>query len=283
MPTELTTLRVNGPGREEIVNGLSYADYDAEAGLRVSSVKSMAKSPLQFHWDWDHPRASSDAMCWGTAVHTLILEPGNFADEVACWYGADRRTKAGKSAWAEFQEESVGKIILKEDEYNGVLTAGRRASADPLIAPLMRSGNREVCGWTVEDGFQCKFRADWLTVEGQLVDVKTTRNIEPHKFSRNFFTFGYHIQLGLYSHWLKRLTGHEWPACVVAIENHPPYDCAVYPVADMILDMGRAAGLGLIGEIRDCLDRDEWPGVSRGNSVPIEVPQWVLESEELEL
>ena len=58
------TMESNKMGR--IVAGVDFAKYRAAAGVNVSSLKDIARSPLHYRYAKDNPKPTTAAMSLGT-------------------------------------------------------------------------------------------------------------------------------------------------------------------------------------------------------------------------
>ena len=57
---------------------LPIEEYLAIPAMSSSGLQQFRRSPAHYHWSRANPVAETDAMRFGTAVHTAILEPGLF-------------------------------------------------------------------------------------------------------------------------------------------------------------------------------------------------------------
>ncbi len=89
----------------ETVLDMPFSDYLALDRISAHGIQKVGRSPLHYRAERDAPMTPSDAMKLGTAVHTGLLEP-ELWDSVLCAPKVDRRTKAGKEAWAAFQADA---------------------------------------------------------------------------------------------------------------------------------------------------------------------------------
>ena len=88
----------------------SNKEYHASAALNKSRLHRFSVSPQWFKYCEDHPEEDSEALIVGGAFHKLVLEPDGFDNEYVVAQGIDRRTTAGKVAWAELLDSGKVKV-----------------------------------------------------------------------------------------------------------------------------------------------------------------------------
>lgn len=274
---------VLGGTRVELCENMPRDQYDAIPALNPSRLvnairrsKPLVLSARHFRWGWDHPRKDTDAMRWGRAVHTLLFERNLFPEQYTYW--SERRQ--GK-VWEAFRDEALaaGQDVLTANQYFDALVAAKRFVDEPLVQDLIRAGKPEVGVLACEEGLQCKGRMDWISSAGALVDLKTAASIESGAFGRSFFAYHYDVKLGLYQRWLSKVSPCQLPVTVICLENKPPFDVAVVPVPQAVLDEGVEKALRVIRLVKTCIETDRWPGIAGGMEYPLEVPQYVMDEE----
>lgn len=257
-----------------IYHGLTYAEYDAIPAIRSSDIRNALVSAKRYRARRDRPLGDSPAFRKGRAVHTGVLEPLQFLEEYARWEG-DRRSKAYKE-WAAQQGD---KTILTAAEYDEVKAMATAARSHKVARRILSNGDAEVTVvWRDDEtGLLCKARPDW--VNGELVDVKTTRDIEARLFNASIARYGYHIQLAYYLDGLKVCDGKDRPVHIIAIESGHPHDVAVYGLPWMMLSEGRdqyRMGLDIIARAEKT---GEFHGYAPDEVIPAELPAWAIAEE----
>ena len=263
--------------------GVPFRDYQtATVAMNPSSLVHGFESMRALKWHWDHPQPSSPSMAFGTAVHTMCLEPKKFEQQYAIWTEGSRRTMAYKDFAADSWLE--GKKVLTEDESEAVQHAAIALVAHAEVQELVSCGVAEVAVYVHETcGIQCKGRVDWITgAEAKrqaIVDIKTARDVTERGRGRDFFRYHYDVKLGLYQRWIEAVTGIHYPVCVVWIKNKPPYDVVIDDgwIPQAVLDQGVAKALRLFDELKRCLLKHEWPAPGG----PLYVPTWEMVDDEL--
>ena len=254
-----------------------YLDFPA---LNGSVIVPGRKSMLHLKNAWDHNGEDTDAMQYGRLVHCLLFEPSEVEVRYRAWEGR-RAGNDYKLAVANAEAEGT-EIVRATGQYSldAALEAAQGFLRDNRVQQLIREGVAEQTVLSVENGLQCKGRLDWIsTSEHVLTDLKTTAEIEDNLFGRTFFRFGYDIKLGLYQRWLTAATNDQWPVEVIVLESKRPYDVAVVPIPPAVLDRGVEKALRIIERLAVCIERDEWPGVARGQPMSLIVPFREIEEE----
>lgn len=109
------TLKILSAKLVEDVNDIDYRNND---GLNQSYLKTVyMRGAPHAYADKSLPREETKALTIGSAFHCITLEPDRFASKFAVCPKVDRRTTAGKEAFANFEAESAGKTIVMHDDY----------------------------------------------------------------------------------------------------------------------------------------------------------------------
>lgn len=263
-----------GPGYYQ---GVPNEDYHKGPGVSKSQLDLINKSPSLYLWSLTAPEddEKKTALNVGDACHALILEPHRFDAEYAIGPDSPKNTKAGKDAWAKF-EESLGKRqVLSFAEGRKVKLLRESVMAHPLARQLIEAqGDVEASiYWNDEiTGRLCRCRPDkTLTELGWLVDLKSTADMG--KFARSVADYRYHVQDAFYSdgyaaHFGKQPQGFLFVAFSTSIE------CGRYPVRVFQLDtqartQGRYEYQSNMAVYDECLRSGAWRGIES-----LSLPYW---------
>lgn len=256
-----------------LIRGLPFADYLTLPGAHFSTLKHLETSPLHYRRACDHERADTASMRLGRITHAAILTPDVPAD-VAIWEGAVRRGKA----WEEFVAAHPGATIVKRDELATAERMRAAVMAHPVARALLTGGAGEVTmRWTSPEGVVCRARADYLTRDGGLVELKTTRFATPRAFMREAASRLYHAQVAFYSDGLEAC---EPDICVrpapylIAVENVEPHDVTVHQFNLDKLDAGQRVVSRWMKTIAQCTASGYWPGAGGSGVVDEPLPAW---------
>lgn len=214
----------------------TFSEYRSHGGLNASALKS-ATSPRAYHKYLTESREPSQAMALGSLFHNLLLEPENQDFVIAP--DLDKRTKAGKEAFAEFEAQSAGKLIVTKDQHETALEMLNTLSVD---------------GWTLHPFAetetslylpQGKARFDAFLEpcdefpQGLIIDIKTANASDFKGFQRASYSFGYDLQAYWYSHLFELHFGVMPEFRFLAIETASPHIWQEFVVDDTFLESGK--------------------------------------------
>lgn len=101
----------------EYSSGVTEKEYRASAGLNQSFLKDINEvSPFDAEYKQTNPEKPTPAMKIGSLMHCMALTPEEI-DAFVISPEYDARTTAGKAIRDEFLAQSVGKVVLKPDEW----------------------------------------------------------------------------------------------------------------------------------------------------------------------
>ena len=86
----------------------------------------------------------------GSVTHAAILEPDRFQSEFVCAPVLDKRTKAGKEKFAQFEEENKGKVVVHSDMYSKTIAMRDAVYANSAAKKLLVAGKPEQSGILIE-------------------------------------------------------------------------------------------------------------------------------------
>lgn len=241
------------------------ADYHGLPHLSSTVLKEvMSRTPAHALHRMETP-LDSEALVSGSALHCLVLRPEDFGREFAVGPLADRRTKAGKSAWQAFEADALasGATALKPSQYRDVLqmseAIGRHEQAKALLAA---APDREVSVIGEIGGVPCRARFDALG-PNLAVDVKTTSSgTSEHSVTRSAIDFGWPIQQAFYRLVYQSATGAELPLdymAFVVVEKTAPHFVRVvrFNAEDMAYVEARV--VDAVARWSECVAQDEYP------------------------
>jgi exodeoxyribonuclease VIII len=217
----------------------------------------------------------TDAMRWGSLVHTAILEPEKLHDAVSIMPAIDRRTKQGKEDYAAFVEACDGREVITIEEHEELTATLDAAWADPVARKALEMIELvETSIFFKANGIDCRCRPDAILTNGVILDLKTTRDAAPDPFAKSIAAFRYHVQAAFYSDGYAEAFG-EMPRgfMFLAIEKDPPYLSACYVATDAMIMRGRMEYQRDLDTYARCLETGEWPGLTRGVT-EIDLPKW---------
>jgi exodeoxyribonuclease VIII len=257
---------------------MTNTEYHATDGLSASGLKLLSRSPLHYK---TNARTETLAMRKGTAAHAAVFEYARFERDYTTAPDIDRRTKAGKEAYAEL--EASGKIVLSIDDYIDITGMSAAVQSHPLAGRLVMDGvTEQSIFWDnsqLYGDIRCKCRPDYikkLKDDYIVVDLKTTTDARPEAFAKSAYTLGYHIQAAHYITGVK--TAFEAPIknfVFIAVESSSPYTVTVYQCGNDFLARGYLDCVRLYALYADCLTSGTWPGYTEHLEI-LELPKWAI-------
>lgn len=264
---------------ESGIHDISIERYHSSLGISRSALMAFRKTPLHYHWEYvlgNKKEQSSEALLFGNALHTHILEPNTFNDRFFVGQKFDRRTKIGKEMFEaqELEAAQTKRQLINADMLQDLQNMAKSVSSNSLANGLISGGNYEKSIYWIdaETGLLCKCRPDILH-NNCVADLKTANCANPKAFQRSLYDYGYHIQAGMMYEGLKAITGREYKDFVfVVVEKEAPYATVCYQLDELALLQGIADFKESLRSIKECIDSDNWP--SYENQV-ITLPPWI--------
>jgi hypothetical protein len=221
----------------KINNILSAEEYHAHSGLSKTQIGYLKQSPLHLRTYLDAPRTESTPdQKFGTACHTAVFEPERFESSYAVApEGIDRRTTAGKAAWAEFQSQNVGKELLKAEDYDAVRALAYSVGTCKALqkfgigygdgAPILRGiAEASVFGVDFGTNLAIKGRFDYYDEETDvIIDLKTCLRADYWSARKDLVKYGYPIQADHYIELAEQNTGRKTRFIFAFVEKSAPY------------------------------------------------------------
>ena len=258
---------------------ISNKEYREREGVSSSELKKIMKSPMHYkHWK-ENPQEDTPALLFGRACHKYVLETYDFYTEFAVAPNVDRRTKEGKEIWANFVEESKGKDIITQEQFEQIEEMRKVMLATPFVSKLINGEHEISYFWVDEDtGLKCKCRPDSISHKLKvIVDYKTTDDAETEHFMRQAIKLGYDLQASYYLDGVKVNTGEEYIFVFIAQEKKPPYAVNILQADDIFVRSGRDVYKAMLQTYKDCEESGNWYGyMGADNQInSLGVPKWI--------
>lgn len=263
-----------------LYKNLSNEEYHAAPGISKSGLDLIARCPSIYKHrviDGNRPEPTA-AMLLGSAVHKAVLEPGSFSDEFVFAPEINRRTKAGKYEWAQFQADNANKTVLPKGDYEKIMRMSDSVLSHPKASDIFSHGDPELSIFHNDrsTGELAKVRPDW-SVEDVVVDLKTTLDASPDAFSKACFNFRYHVQAAFYMDVFQAETAREINNFIyVVVEKSEPYQVAVYVADQDMIELGRVSYRDDLDLYARCTGNNHWPGYADDVIQPIGLPGWAF-------
>lgn len=223
------------------------------------------------------PKQPTDAMRQGSLVDCMITEPEAFERRYVVAPRVDRRTKAGKEAWANAEEqarENCAQVIPQEWHANAIRIV-QTLRNDPVASEYLQGQGQKPHFWHDNDhDIDCRYLPDIEHAYfGRLIDLKKTRSANPRLFAAQSYALGYDIQVAHYAEGYRDRHG-DYPKqiALLAYEWNWPHNWSVNVISEDLLEEGRRRREEAMCLIKECQSVNEWP--SWGVHL-VDVPRWV--------
>jgi hypothetical protein len=268
----------------QLIKDMPMHEYHSHKSISKSMLGDLDDCPARFkyrHID-GNKREETDSLRLGKAIHTLALEPHLFDSDYTIFEG-DRRTNAGKAAYAEAMES--GKTVLRQADMEQIEGMANSLVKNPMALALLKSeGYAEATIIWDEDGETFRCRPDYLRNDGLIVDLKTCRSAKPELFTRDAWNYHYDMSVALTTRGYRAHFGKEPDNYVfLCIESEAPYIIECYesyaPMDDFTgmsyLEMGEMRLNRLIEKYKECKAANHWPAYN-GKITPMKAPAWAM-------
>ena len=235
---------------------MTEQEYRQHSAISRSELFKISESPEKFKYYQENPEEPTPALIFGQLFHAMALQPETVSERYAVAPNVDRRTKAGKEAFAEFQKEAENKTIVTADMYQQATEMCEALKKNEFVQKLL-AGEKEVAFFWDDDltGEPCKCRTDVLTELGDsliVVDLKSTENAETEGFMRSAIKYGYDMQSAMYSKGVEVNKGKKPLFVFIAIEKKRPYAINILQADELFIRRGYDLFREYIGILHDC-------------------------------
>lgn len=242
---------------------LDSDSYHQSEGYSRSQLMHFLKTPSHFYYETHlktEKKPPTPAMVFGSLVHTLVLEPENFALEYAVLPEINKRTKAGKAEFEAFEAENASKIIVTKQQLNEALQISESAMADKYIEQAISNAQIEPSiFFTSSNGIQYKARPDAYK-NGVVYDLKTTETASVQHIERESINRGYYLQAGMIKCALESVGMEFKHTTIIAIEKSPPYAARMLQLRKECIDYGERLFKSIDRRLAVCLQDGNFEG-----------------------
>lgn len=243
---------------------MTEQEYRKHPAISRSELFKISESPEKFKYYREHPEEPTPALLFGQLFHAMALTPETVWEQFAVMPNVDRRTKAGKEAFAEFEASADGKTIVSVDMVEQATAMCEALNKNEFVKKLLKGEKEKPFFWVDElTGKECKCRTDVLTEVGEnliIVDLKSTDNAETEAFMRSAIKYGYDFQSAYYTEGVKVNTGREPLFVFIAIEKKPPYAINILQSDKLFIKRGYDVFRELLGIYSECKKTGIWWG-----------------------
>jgi hypothetical protein len=257
-----------------------YSDY---SHVSNSMLNVLMDSPKKYHRQFvvrTMVQEETKALRFGRLVHCLALEPETFDSQFAVEQKFDRRTNAGKAAYAEFVESNQGKTIITDKERKLAVNCVTELMAQDEIGELLLHSAAHQAKVELPlrfdlFGMPAKCKIDWFSESLRvIVDVKTTDSVVPENFDKAVFGYGYHRQNAIYAHAVEQHFGFRPRFLIAAVSKKEPHDTALRELSAADVSLGMSEVETLITDLKNRTAANNWKPSYSSGIVPVERPRW---------
>ena len=259
---------------------ISNKEYREREGISSTELKKLMKSPMHYKYWKDNPEENdTPSLLLGRAAHKYVLETYDFYNEFVVAPNCDRRTKEGKAQWLLFRDQSEGKDIITQEQFEQIEEMRKVMLATPFVSKLINGEHEVSYFWVDEDtGLECKVRPDSINHKLKvIVDYKTCDNAETEHFMKQAIRLGYDLQASYYLDGVKVNTGEDYIFVFIAQEKKSPYAVNILQADDIFIRSGREVYKAMLQTYKECSESGNWYGyLGAENQInSLGVPKWI--------
>ena len=259
---------------------ISNKEYREREGISSTELKKLMKSPMHYKYWKDNPEENdTPSLLLGRAAHKYVLETYDFYNEFVVAPNCDRRTKEGKAQWLLFRDQSEGKDIITQEQFEQIEEMRKVMLATPFVSKLINGEHEVSYFWVDEDtGLECKVRPDSINHKLKvIVDYKTADNAETQHFMRKAIDLGYDLQSYMYQQGVKANLGEEYIFVFIVQEKKPPYAVNILEADENFMASGKRIFIEMLNLYKQCSETDNWFGYlgERSQINSLGVPKWI--------
>jgi len=258
-------------------------DYYSHPSMSRSKLVDLDKmTPYKFWCKYISKsiiQESTQALDFGRAFHSKILEPELFDDEFCFMPKIDRRTKSGKLEYKEFTDKNSYKTILDDKDFIMLNSMHENINDDKFVAAKQMiqsaTSNEEEFYFELQ-GLEFRAKLDSVNTKDHIIiDVKTCRDafVDGLQFGKEMIKYHNAEQVYIYTEAYK----HEYNAYpefyFIAFEKGNPFEIQIFD-ASVLYEYGKYKVTKLINKYKDLLERfGDNPWIN--NSIQYaELPAW---------
>lgn len=278
-----------------VYKDLSIEEYHGHTeSISRSGLMAFRKSPKHYWSEYLNPdrppKEATEAMIFGNAFHTYILEPEQFKsryfvkpeqqllkDLIEMFGKEDGRLKfdSQKADLEDFMLKSRDKVLLSDKQMTTLQFMKQSLENHPQAWNTVEGGIYEQSYFweDKESGILCKARPDILH-SNMIIDLKTTVDASPSGFQRAIVSGGYHLQGAMQIDAIQECSGIKIDTFIcLAIEKIYPFSIGVYILDEDAITKGRAEYLKLLVSLKSAREYNSYPGYE---TQTMGLPVWAL-------
>ena len=262
--------------RPGLYQGLTYDEYAMIPAINFSKLRRFIHTAAHARYYMDHPPEETKALRFGHLMHAVLLEPRSVDEQFMAMPKVDRRTKAGKAAWAQAQIAAQARTIVTEEELAMCHNIRHNISQHPTARELLlgAGGANEVSVIWRDEATEvlCKSRWDRLGpigAQGVLGDIKSSGKVASlRNWQRACYDYGYFEQAAMYLDGANALyplpEDQRREFMWLVVEKDLPNLIRVFKADDDALEFGYQEFRRHLDAYAECLTKGEFPGWEEG-------------------
>ena len=92
---------------------MTEQEYRKHPAISRSELFKITESPEKFKYSRENPEEPTPALVFGQLFHAMALQPETVWEQFAVMPNIDRRTRAGKEAFAEFEAQAEANALFR--------------------------------------------------------------------------------------------------------------------------------------------------------------------------
>ena len=266
-----------------IYTTMTSEDYHADKdSISRSALMDFKKSPRKYwanHLNPDRPpKEAKTAWTFGSAFHTLILEPHLFEmtyfimpERVYLNTDGEEKYRAYKKI--EEEAKTTNKTVLSLADYTRLCEMRTILFTNERAKSLIDYGIYESSYFWEDEhsGLIVKSRPDILSAE-MYIDLKTIDDASPNSFQKSMAQYGYHIQAAMVKDGVLNLTGEKLQSCInICVETKYPYSVGIYIIDEAAIEYGHCEYKQLLLDLKSAIVYNEFNDYEPQT---ISLPKW---------
>lgn len=280
---------------EMVLNALSdglpegiYTDLSSEYyhrdknSISRTALMDFKKNPRLYwakHLNPNRPPAESKPSWeFGTAFHTLILEPHLFWEHYQIAPEPVLLKDVGREVYDRYKHnmsniERSGKTILSTQIWTTLRHMQDSLNANARTKELIEGAVYESSYFWKDphSGLMVKSRPDILH-PNIYIDLKTIDDASPQNYQREMAKYGYHTQAAIVKDGVRILEGRELSACInICVEKQYPHGIGTYIIDEVAIEAGHCEYKQLLLDMKNCISNNDF---SDYEPQTIGLPKW---------
>jgi len=244
------------PKKMEYVKDTIEQFVNCKDFISVDDLKLFAKSPRTYFYEKVINTKSIKLFSLGVAVYESFICEEVFKTKYIVAPKYDKRTKIGKESYTFFiEQESVGKIILTEDENNIIQQIRTNLLINQEFERKIMQSNYNCSSYVFDKKTEIgiKLRLDVFLENEYAIDFQSCKESSPIKFKSEVEYHKHFLNAAIYKDFLG-IKEYIFVAC----ESQAPFQVCLYALSDEMIVQGRKEYRMSLDLLKWSLDNNYW-------------------------